>query len=106
MENELELRLGIFCVNVELFPTPRGVLFFKLDFFYLIIYLIDSSLGNIVLGRGTSGLRCGLDWELRKDYVSVTHTWPVWAAAHRDIKGSNVGRRISLNRSHTQEQGH
>lgn len=53
VENELELRLGIFCVNVELFPTPRGVLFFKLDFFYLIIYLIDSSLGNIVcVGQG------------------------------------------------------
>lgn len=40
VENELELRLGIFCVNVELFPTPRGVLFFKLDFF-LFNYLFD-----------------------------------------------------------------
>lgn len=47
-ENELELRLGFPCVNVGLFPTPRGIYFyfFKLDF-YLIIYLFDSSLGSI-----------------------------------------------------------
>lgn len=49
VENELELRLGNFPVLMWDFPYSQRDLFlffFKLDF-YLIIYLIDSSLGSI-----------------------------------------------------------
>lgn len=64
------------CVNVGLFPTPRGI-GFLLDF-YLIIYLIDSSMGNFfLLDGGSFGLRCRLSWGLRKDSLSLTRTWSV-----------------------------
>lgn len=68
MENELELSLGnLPMLMSNSFLLPEG--FFKLDF-YLIIYFTDFRLGSIVLlGRGTFGLRCGLYWELRKEYV-------------------------------------
>lgn len=62
MENELELRLGNFPVlmwDSSLFPEGFIFIFFKLDF-YLIIYLIDSSLGSI-------------------DFVGQRHFWiEVW----------------------------
>lgn len=78
VENELELRLGNFPVLMwDSSLLPEGFFFFfKLDF-YLIIYLIDSSLEVFLLGRGTFGLRRGLDWELRKECVSLTWTLPV-----------------------------
>jgi len=47
VENELELRLGDLPVLMWDSPTRRQLGVFKF-IFYLIIYLIDSSLGSIV----------------------------------------------------------